>query len=247
MKQQVSWQDRWQAVINKLRIIHDQEEEQLLLVELTKATSPTIVGFVNAHAMNSLAENAAFYEALLNADVLLRDGSGMALLYRYRGLALGLNMNGTDLIPKMLAAFKGRRVAFWGTEEPYLTAAAEHSAENFGVQIASSHHGFEEVGRYLQLAQEIKPDLIVLGMGMPKQEQVAALIRESGLPVVVVCGGAILDFLGERVTRAPQWMRKLGFEWLFRLLLEPKRLFKRYVLGNPAFLMRLALWRMPPK
>jgi len=243
MNQQVSWQDRWQAVIHKLRIVLDQEEEQQLLVELAQSSSAKVVGFVNAHAMNSIAENTGFFDALMKADVLLRDGSGMALLYRYRGLVHGNNMNGTDLIPKIIAAFKGRRVAFWGTEEPYLTAAAERSAETFGVQVASCHHGFEEPERYLQLANEIRPDLIVLGMGMPKQERVAALIREAGLPVVVVCGGAILDFLGKKVQRAPQWIRKLGFEWLYRLLLEPKRLFKRYVIGNPAFMLRLALWR----
>lgn len=247
MRQLVSWQDRWQAVINKLRIVHDQEEEQQLLVELAQSFSAKVVGFVNAHAMNSIAANTVFFDALMKADVLLRDGSGMALLYRYHGWVHGYNMNGTDLIPKILAAFQGRKVAFWGTEEPYLSSAAKYSAEAFGVQAASCHHGFEEPGRYLQLAKEIKPDLIVLGMGMPKQEQVAALIRESGLKVVVVCGGAILDFLGKKITRAPQWVRKLGFEWLYRLLLEPKRLFKRYVLGNPAFLLRLAQWRMPPK
>jgi exopolysaccharide biosynthesis WecB/TagA/CpsF family protein len=55
---------------------------------------------------------------------------------------------------------------------------------------------------------------------------------------VIVCGGAILDFLGGGATRAPAWMRRLGIEWLYRLAREPRRLFKRYVLGNPLFLSR---------
>lgn len=243
MIRRAAWRDRWRAVVDKLRIVYDQEGERRLLAELSRSPSTAVVGFVNAHAMNTIAGNAEFYDALLAADILLRDGSGMALLYRTRGMVPGMNMNGTDLIPKMLAAFKGRRVAFWGTAEPYLAAAAERSAEIYGVQIASFHHGFEEPGHYLQLAEQTGPELIVLGMGMPKQEKVAALIRGAGLPVVVVCGGAILDFLGGKVSRAPRWMRKLGLEWLYRLLLEPKRLFNRYVVGNPLFVLRLAMWR----
>ena len=57
-------------------------------------------------------------------------------------------------------------------------------------------------------------------------------------PCLIVCGGAILDFLGGKVSRAPAWLRRLGGEWIFRLVKEPKRLFMRYVVGNPAFLIR---------
>jgi exopolysaccharide biosynthesis WecB/TagA/CpsF family protein len=89
------------------------------------------------------------------------------------------------------------------------------------------------------LAAKFKPDLIVLGMGMPKQEKIAALIRDSRIPTLVVCGGAIIDFMGNKIKRAPLWVRKFGCEWVYRLVLEPKRLYKRYVLGNPAFIFRM--------
>jgi exopolysaccharide biosynthesis WecB/TagA/CpsF family protein len=80
-------------------------------------------------------------------------------------------------------------------------------------------------------------------MGMPKQEAVAARLANSGVPCLIVCGGAILDFLGGKVSRAPQWMRRLGCEWVFRLISEPKRLFTRYVVGNPMFLLRTLIFR----
>ena len=76
-------------------------------------------------------------------------------------------------------------------------------------------------------------------MGMPKQEKIAALIRDTRMTTLVVCGGAIIDFMGNKIKRAPRWVRQLGFEWLYRLMLEPKRLYKRYVLGNPVFIFRL--------
>lgn len=239
----LSWQQRWRALIDKLRVIGDLNDEQLLIALLSKPESATVLGFVNAHAMNLVAGNAGYYRALATADVLLRDGSGMAILFRRLGLMPGRNMNGTDFIPKLLAAFKGERVAFWGTQEPFLARAVCHSEERFGVKVVSSQHGFADIEAYIELAQRLRPALIVLGMGMPKQEAVAARIAASGIPCLVVCGGAILDFLGGKVTRAPQWIRRLGCEWVFRLMIEPRRLFQRYVVGNPLFLLRALIWR----
>ena len=238
------WQERWHRTVGTIRVIHNPEEEGCLLDELATGGAARVLGFVNAYAMNSIVANGDFYEALVTADILLRDGSGMALLYRKLGVAAGLNMNGTDFIPKILAAFRGRRVVFWGTEEPFLGIAAGRSEAEFGVQVVSRHHGFENVDFYVQLTERLKPDLVVLGMGMPKQERVARRIRDvAGGAPLVVCGGAIIDFLGGKVSRAPAWMHRLGIEWVYRLLREPKRLFKRYVVGNPTFILRVARWR----
>ncbi|OEC35030.1 polymer biosynthesis protein, WecB/TagA/CpsF family [Pseudomonas cuatrocienegasensis] len=236
------WQQRWRALVDKLRVVGDPEDEQRLIEFLSKPKAPTVLGFVNAHAMNLVAGSRDYYNALAAADVLLRDGSGMTILFRRLGLTPGLNMNGTDFIPKLLAAYKGRRVAFWGTEEPFLMSAVQCSETMFAVNVVSAEHGFAEVEHYLDLAQQLQPELIVLGMGMPKQEVVAARLAVSGAPCLIVCGGAILDFLGGKVTRAPQWLRRLGCEWVFRLLREPKRLFQRYILGNPIFLFRTLIY-----
>lgn len=235
------WQSSWKAIIGKLQTVSDPAHEQRLLEALCQPEAPTVLGFVNAHAMNLVAGNANYCQSLASADVLLRDGAGMSILYRRLGLAPGLNMNGTDFIPKLLAAFKGRRVAFWGTQEPFLSRAVACSEARFGVLPVSVHDGFAEMATYLELARVTQPELIVLGMGMPKQEAVAARLAASGGPCLIVCGGAILDFLGGKVSRAPQWLRRLGGEWVYRLLREPRRLFMRYVVGNPLFLLRTLL------
>ncbi|WP_449432915.1 WecB/TagA/CpsF family glycosyltransferase [Pseudomonas putida] len=234
-----TWLRRWKAIIEKLQVVSDPAQERRVLEALCAPGAATVLGFVNAHAMNLVAGNADYCKALSAADVLLRDGAGMAILLRRLGAAPGLNMNGTDLIPKLLAAFSGRRVAFWGTQEPFLSQAAQRSSALYGVQVVSVHEGFAGLDTYLSLAEELQPQLIVLGMGMPKQEAVAARLAATGRPCLIVCGGAILDFLGGKVTRAPSWLRRLGGEWLFRLLKEPKRLFMRYVAGNPVFLLRV--------
>lgn len=235
------WQNSWKTVIGKLQVVGDLTQEQRLLEALCQPEAPTVLGFVNAHAMNLVAGHADYCKALSSADVLLRDGAGMAILFRRLGLDPGLNMNGTDFIPKLLVAFKGRRVAFWGTQEPFLSQAVQCSEARFGVLPVSVHDGFADVDTYLELARATQPELIVLGMGMPKQEAVAARLMARGGPCLIVCGGAILDFLGGKVSRAPLWLRRLGGEWIFRLMREPKRLFMRYVVGNPLFLLRTLL------
>lgn len=232
------WQKRWKTIIDKLEVVADDAAAQRLLQQLAGAETATVLGFVNAHAMNLVVGDADYCDALTAADVLLRDGSGMSLLYRRVGLEAGLNMNGTDFIPRLMAAFRGRRVAFWGTQQPYLGQAVQRSESLFGVVPVSVHDGFASIESYLALATEQQPELIVLGMGMPKQEAVAARLAATGRPCLIVCGGAILDFLGGKVSRAPRWLRRLGCEWAYRLLCEPKRLFMRYVVGNPLFLLR---------
>jgi exopolysaccharide biosynthesis WecB/TagA/CpsF family protein len=234
------WRARWTALASAVRIVHSSAEEQALLGELSAGQSVQVLGFLNAHALNLVAGNPAFFDSLRGADILLRDGSGMAILYRWLGREPGLNMNGTDFIAKLLAAFAGRRVAFWGSRKPHLDAAAGRCAARFGAKAVSCEHGFHEDGYYVARAVALKPDLIILGMGMPKQERVARALRSAlSEPALIVCAGAFIDFLGGKVPRAPRWMRTLGIEWAYRLLREPKRLFTRYVVGNPLFLNRV--------
>jgi len=237
------WQQRWARVIEQLDVVADDAAAQQLLGRLAAPQAVCVLGFVNAHAMNLVVRDGAYCQALSAADLLLRDGSGMAILYRCLGLEPGLNMNGTDFIPRLMHAYRGRRVAFWGTRQPHLNQAVQRCADAFGVVPVSVHDGFANSATYLQLAREQQPELIVLGMGMPKQEALAAELAALGGPCLIVCGGAILDFLGGKVSRAPKWLRRIGGEWLYRLLREPRRLFMRYVVGNPLFLMRTLLYR----
>jgi exopolysaccharide biosynthesis WecB/TagA/CpsF family protein len=236
--------DRWGEIVGKIRVVKTMDQARELLRSLVEGRTPRILGFVNAHALNSCADNEAFFKALAGADILLRDGSGMALLYRKLRLDPGLNMNGTDVIPKILEEFRGRSVAFWGTTEPFLSRARVRCESEFGVRAISSENGFEATDRYLELSKRATPDLIVLGMGMPRQEELAQGLRSTVTnSPLIICGGAILDFLGDKVGRAPLWMQKIGMEWLYRLYREPKRLFRRYVLGNPMFVLRVIGWQ----
>lgn len=234
------WQPRWRELVQGVVRVHTERGEQQLLDTLAQPKEPTVLAFINAHAMNSAATSRRFYESLMSADIVLRDGIGMAILLRMLNQSPGLNLNGTDLIPKILKRYAGRSIALFGTQDPYLRKAREKVTTKLAPDSRCvTTHGFLETTDYIRLAATHRPELIVLGMGMPKQEEVASTLRAAiGYPCLIVCGGAIIDFMGGKTSRAPQWMRKTGMEWAFRLALEPKRLFQRYVVGNPIFLAR---------
>ena len=236
------WLRRWRMMTEKIQRVDTLDEEKDLLRRMCLPTRPVVVAFANAHAMNCVAQSPSFFDALYTADWVLRDGSGVATLFKFLGRNAGRNLNGTDLIPKIIGMFDGRRIALFGTQEPYLHRGVLAAQQYAPQSQFFSTHGFLELEDYLSQAIFQRSDLIVLGMGMPKQEAVAVALRSRlAFPCTIVCGGAIIDFLAGRTTRAPLWMRRAGMEWLYRLAKEPRRLSHRYVVGNPVFLVR-ALW-----
>jgi len=234
------WQMRWYQLVRNMARVHTPQGEDQLLDWLLRPGEARVLAFVNAHAMNMVAEQESFYQALMSADVVVRDGIGVSLLMQLCNQVPGQNLNGTDLIPQLIARNDGQPLALFGTREPWLGKAEEvvHTtlAPRSPTVVAD---GFLDLGDYIRLAARHRPRVIVLGMGMPKQEEVAVALRAAlGFSCLVVCGGAIIDFLGGKTQRAPQWVRAAGFEWAYRLAREPRRLWDRYVHGNPLFLRR---------
>lgn len=236
------WQTRWFQLVRGMARVHSPSGERQLLEWLLRPGEARILAFVNAHAMNSVAQDVRFFDALMSADVVVRDGIGMSILMQLLNQPPGRNLNGTDLIPKILQRCAGMPLAFFGTRDPWLGNARDVAVRKLapGSSVVTAH-GFMELEAYIRIAAQHRPRVIVLGMGMPRQEEVAVALRAAlGFPCLIVCGGAILDFLGGKTPRAPLWMRRLGLEWLYRLSREPRRLFARYVQGNPRFLARAA-------
>jgi exopolysaccharide biosynthesis WecB/TagA/CpsF family protein len=226
------------AVIEKVSLLSSHEEAMVLVESLCKRTRPIVLSFINAHAYNLCCTDMSFSHNLLMSDLIFRDGIGMQILYRTIGRKPGADLNGTDYIPELLDRFKGKTLALLGTVDPYLTKAAEKLASH-GHNIVLVETGYHSLDYYLKLVQESKPEVIILGMGMPRQESLSIMLRETlQTSCLIINGGAILDFWGNKIYRAPLWLRRLKLEWFFRLLQEPKRLFSRYIVGNLVFLKR---------
>ncbi len=222
----------------KIYVVFSDSGKNDLTRMLKGIDKPSVLSFVNAHAVNLCFEKHGFFEDLMDSDWLLRDGSGMKLAYFFWNKKPGLNMNGTDFIPEILGQFSGESCLLFGTKNPNLKLASDKITD-FGVDVIDYDNGFQCLDWYLEKAKQYRPKLILLGMGMPKQEKLSMLLkRELHYPVLIVNGGAVLDFLSGKIRRSPKIFRSCGMEWLWRLALEPGRMWKRYVLGNFKFIFR---------
>ena len=163
------------------------------------------------------------------------------------------NLNGTDLIPKLISLCKrtDKKVFLLGTLDERLEKAKENiKANNPGVKIVGTNNGFftsDEEDDIIQKINNSNADMLIVGMGVPYQEKWVDSVKSKFDSVkLVVAGGAVIDFMSGSFKRAPKWMQKLGIEWIYRLLQEPGRLMKRYMLGNFTYLwhvLRLSLNR----
>lgn len=241
-------------LLKHISYLHDAHAVDAFIEGLFALEGVKVVGFINAHAVNLCIETEKFMQAISACDYVLRDGVGLELLAVASRRAPGLNMNGTDFIPHLIreAVSKSVCVHVIGTEAPFNLRAA-NVIRGWGALVGSVDHGFHAVEDYLEILRPNlhEKNLIILGMGMPKQEFVAAALKESlgDVSAIIVNGGAILDFMSGRVRRAPVWIRRLRFEWFYRLAVEPRRMWRRYVLGNIIFLwrgIRYFLWRVFP-
>ena len=228
------------GLLGKLTIVEDRHAYDELSARLGAVSAPAVLTFVNAHGFNLCWTSPYTARLFASADIVLRDGIGMAILYRAFGRDPGINMIGTDYIPHLLHLFKSRPVALFGTRADILERAVSRLRAE-GINVTGAEHGFHPPEHYIARARQARPAIIVLGLGMPRQEQLAAQLRAAlDHPCLIINGGAILDMIAGHYRRAPAIMRNYGLEWLFRLTLEPKRLFTRYVIGNAMFLGRLA-------
>ncbi|USX55453.1 WecB/TagA/CpsF family glycosyltransferase [Lentzea sp. HUAS12] len=218
--------------------------------ELIDSPGQSLLVYVNAHSLNVTSVNPAYRRVLDTADLVLNDGSGLAIAAKAQGKRFPDNLNGTDFTPRILelAAERDAPVFFLGGEPGIAEAAAEKlTAQIPRLRVAGCRHGFfgrtEEAGILRQI-RESSTRVLIVAMGNPKQElwlnqHLGATGAHLGVAV-----GAFLDFAAGKVSRAPSWMREAGVEWVYRLMLEPKRLFRRYVLGNLLFLGRVAAERI---
>lgn len=230
-----------QELIDRLRIFDSTAECLEALDACFGKPDTTTLAFVNAHAFNLAWENEQFASDLRAGTMLLRDGKGMEMLLSRAGHAPGANLNGTDLIPEILGRYRDRRVAILGTKEPWLGLGSSE-LRRLGCDIVLAMDGFQPVESYLEEVERTRPEIVLLAMGMPRQERVAQILagHDGFRPQLAICGGAIVDFLAGRHRRAPRFLREAGLEWVFRLMLEPRRLFRRYVIGNANFMRRMA-------
>ncbi|MCL1046208.1 WecB/TagA/CpsF family glycosyltransferase [Shewanella electrodiphila] len=234
------------SILEKVSYIEKSKVDDFIN-HLINVNQPTSLGFLNQHGYNLIAKSTEIDESFRQLDYVLRDGIGIKIACKYNHISAGENLNGTDLIPSIIkqAQFIHSDINFivYGTVEPWLSIGANKLFLGNDYQ---SLDGFKDDEAYLDHFKENCRDerfnIVVLAMGMPKQERVAKLLKHANSArTLIICGGAIIDFQAGRHSRAPDFYRNNGLEWLYRLSKEPKRMFSRYVVGIPIFFANVAL------
>jgi N-acetylglucosaminyldiphosphoundecaprenol N-acetyl-beta-D-mannosaminyltransferase len=201
--------------------------------------------FVNTHSLNLAGDEPAVRELLNSADAVFGDGTGVRWAARTQGIRVRDNLNGTDLLPLFFRTTAGRGYRYYmiGADADTIGRAARRAREDFaGWEQAGFHDGYLTPETSRAVVQEInaaRPDMLLVGMGQPRQERWLWENRETlRVPLCIGVGG-LFDHWGGNLRRASPWVRGLGFEWLQLLLQQPHK-GRRYLVGNPKFLYRIA-------
>ena len=205
------------------------------------------VMYVNAHVVNQSRALPELRDALREADLVYCDGYGVRLAAKALDMEVPHRMTGADWVWGLaaLAEAAGQSIYLLGSDPPVAAEAADRLRRWYPqLDVVGSHHGYFELDsphneRVIEDINTRRPDIVLVGMGTPKQE--LWIERHSDrLDVDVLWSvGALLDYIAGRVPRAPRWIADNGAEWIFRLAVEPHRMWRRYLLGNPAFLSRV--------
>lgn len=198
---------------------------------------------VNAHTLNLAWERPAYRAVFNSADAVFGDGAGVRLAGRLKGTRMRDNLVGTDLLPAFFRAQSSRGYRYFllggapGTPE----RGAQRLRQDFpGICIAGCHHGFfreQKADDVVRLINAAAPDMLLVAMGNPLQEEWIHRHRMAlRVPVAIGVGG-LFDHWAGTLQRAPQWVRDLGMEWAQLLMQQPHK-WRRYILGNPKFVLR---------
>ena len=209
---------------------------------------PAFIAHTNAHTINLAADDPEYLAVLQRADLVLNDGKGAMLAARILGTRFPADMNGNFFGPLLLehCAKRGWPVFFLGAGPGVAERAAALLMERFsGLKIAGTHDGFFQTDEdAIAAIKESGAEVVYVGMGNPLQERwIDRCLARTGARIGVGVG-AFFDFITDEVPRAPAWMNRWGLEWVHRLIQEPRRMWRRYILGNPKFIWRTIRQRL---
>lgn len=209
----------------------------------------------NVDHIVQLENDKELQEVYANSSLILTDGKPLLWIASLYGTPIKEKISGSDLFPALcdMAAQKGYKMFFLGAAEGVAEKAAKNLSDRYrGLQIVGTYSppfGFEEnieeIEKIKVMIKRANPHILVVGLGCPKQEKfMYHYSKELGVPISFGFG-ASFDFEAGNIKRAPKWMANHGFEWLFRITQDPKRMMKRYFIDD--FKIFKLIYRYRPK
>jgi len=205
---------------------------------------------VNAAKIVAANSDERLKHILLDADLVTADGMSVVWASRVLGHPLKQRVTGIDLSERLIAhaAVRGLSVYLLGAREESVRGVVERFTKKYSsLKIAGYHNGYFTDSESQSLVESIRisrADLLFVAMGSPAQEYwIASNIETAGVRFALGVGGSF-DHLSGLARRAPRWMQRIGFEWLYRFLREPSRMWRRYLIGNSLFIWLIARQRL---
>lgn len=247
-------------VLGVLVDVVDYEGAVERIITAAREETPYAVSALAVHGVMTGVSDKPHRYRLNHLDLVTPDGQPVRwALNLLHGTDLSEPVSGPDLAPRLCEAAAAARlpIYFYGSDRDTLDRLADRMTQRFpGLVIAGlepSKFRTTSPEEKLEIARRIRESgakLAFVGLGCPRQEAFAYEYREAlGMPVVAV--GAAFDYHAGKLKRPPEWARRRGLEWLFRLLQEPRRLWRRYLVLNPIYvsllaLQKIRLWRPNP-
>ncbi|NOT24195.1 MAG: WecB/TagA/CpsF family glycosyltransferase [Nitrospiraceae bacterium] len=218
-------------------------EDTIIAIEGTRP--PVIFACANPHSLVVAQSDPIFQSALMQANLVVADGVGVTFMAQLVGAQVGPRITGTDYFQAVLKALQqrdGGRIFFFGSSQLVLDLIAKRFAIDYPALtlcgMLSPPFGSwsdEENRRMVQVINETKPDVLWVGMTAPKQEKWVEANRQQLNARVVGSIGAVFNFYAGTHARAPRWVCRMGFEWAYRFMLEPRRMWQRNIVSAPKF------------
>lgn len=216
---------------------------------IREAVLPTIIAHINIHNYYQLIKNQPFKRDLQQNSLLLFDGIGLKVSAFIAGLGWLPDLNGTDLFPLIMEKGSETQLKVYclGSKYNVINRAVNKIRDRFpSITVTGYRHGYFKPNEEKNVVEEInasKADMLIIGMGFITQEKFALHYRDQLTVKVIWNVGGLFDIVSEEKPRTPLSMRKLRLEWLFRLLLEPRKRWKRNIISAPYFFLNFLMYR----
>jgi len=218
------------------------EETLRVIEEMIASGKPHQHVVVNVAKLLQIRRDPKLKRIVSSCDIINVDGMPIIWASRLLGQKLKERVAGIDLMQRLIgeAEKKGHRLYFLGAEENVVRNIVEKYKKDYPhIQIVGYRNGYwsgDEEQKIVEAIKNSKPDILFVAISSPKKEIfLEKYLEDLGVPIVMGVGGSF-DVIAGKIKRAPIWAQKNGWEWFFRLIQEPRRMWKRYLIGNTIFI-----------
>lgn len=218
-------------------------ETLAVIDEIIQKKTPTQHVVINASKINLMSKDEQLKNIINDCPLINADGQSIVWAGRFLGFSIPERVTGIDLFTELVkkAAEDGLRLYYFGSEEEVVQEVIRlHQKQYPNLIVAGFRNGYFKEEESTEIVEEIhqsQADILFVAFSSPKKEYWIHQYKEQLNVPFMMGGGGSFDVVAGKTKRAPNWMQKVGLEWFYRLIQEPKRMLSRYVKGNTAFIV----------